>query len=179
MKLVLIFACGAVLGSLAGAAAMLVAFPFLFPPPPAADPLPLAAGQAVVQSAPKAAASLATPATFVFDETAPGRDSIHWANGTGRILDTGGGLVLRLDETFVAGPGPAFWVYLNTQAVGDRADFNADAGRIKLAPLRSFSGAQNYALPEGLDLDTVHTVTIWCERFGVYIGSAELVRADG
>lgn len=46
-----------------------------------------------------------------------------------------------------------------------------------MAPLRAFRGAQNYALPAGTDLPRVHTVTIWCETFGVYIGSAAIRQA--
>lgn len=45
---------------------------------------------------------------------------------------------------------------------------------MRLAKLKSFKGAQNYTLPAGIDLAKFHTVTIWCESFGTYIGSAVL-----
>ena len=110
------------------------------------------------------AASPAT-VTFTLDRNAPGRDPVHWANGSGTIITTAQGAVLRLNGDFEAGPGPNFWVYLNTRAVGDEAEFNADAGRVKIAPLKSFKGSQNFMLPEGLDPAQFHTVTIWCESF--------------
>lgn len=160
------FVLGGVLGALAGAAAMLIAFPFLFPPPAASDAAP----------APIDAAA-ATRTTFAFDLNAPGRDSVHWANGSGTIVATAQGPVLRLEADFEAGPGPNYWIYLNTRAVGEERDFDADAGRVRIAKLKSFKGAQNYALPPGVDPAQFHTVTIWCDSFGAYIGSAVLKRS--
>lgn len=162
----MVFVLGGVLGVIAGAGGMLVAFPFLFPPPVANDaaPTPLEAAAAAMIS-------------FTLDEAAPGRDPVHWANGTGAIVRTAQGAVLRLNADFEAGPGPNFWVYLNTRAVGEEKDFQADAGRVRIAPLKSFKGAQNFMLPEGLDPAKFHTVTIWCESFNAYIGSGVLKKS--
>jgi hypothetical protein len=157
------FVLGAVLGAGGGAAAMLIAFPFLFPPPVAADapPQPLAGAQA-------------QRIALTFDQNAPGRDPAHWANGTGQIVRTGQGWVLRFEGDFEAGPGPNFWIYLNTRGTGEEKDFLADTGRVKITPIKSFKGAQNFVLPANIDPTRFHTVTIWCESFGVYIGSAAL-----
>jgi hypothetical protein len=155
------FLMGGFVGFIAGAGGMLIAFPFLFPLPVVAETAPDAAN--VLQIG-----------TFKFDETAPGRDAVHWANGTGALYRTDGDVVLRFDETFEAGPGPNYWIYLNTTPVGEEAAFNADAGRVKIAPLKSFTGGQNFTVPAGLDIAKFHTVTIWCESFSVYIGSAAL-----
>ena len=150
-----------------GAGAMLIAFPFLFPPP-------------VLNEAAPVAAMLAGPEAgkqkleFEFDQKAPGRDFIHWANGSGALLRTKQGWVLRLEKNFEAGPGPNYWIYFNTRGTGEEKDFLADSARVKLAPLRAFKGAQNYPLPMGIDPEKFHTITIWCESFGVYIGSAVL-----
>ncbi len=155
-----VFVLGGLLGAAGGAGGMLIAFPFLFQPPVANDaaPKPMDAASPAMNS-------------FKFDESAPGRDPVHWANGTGAVIRTAQGAVLRLNGDFAAGPGPNFWVYLNTRTVGEEKDFKADAGRVKIAPLKSFKGAQNFVLPEGIDAAAFHTVTIWCESFGVYIGS--------
>jgi hypothetical protein len=68
-------------------------------------------------------------------------------------------------------------VYLNTVPVGQEDAFLADSGRLKLAPLKSFTGGQNYPLPPGVRIEDFHTVTVWCESFGVYIASAALAEA--
>lgn len=159
----LVFLIGLAGGAVAGAGAMLVAFPYLFPPPVADDPTPAV-------SLPDAFAST----LFRFDEKAPGRDRIHWANGSGRLVRSTQGWVVRFEADFEAGPGPNYWVYLNTVPVGEEKDFHADQGRLKIAPIRSFRGAQNFLLPDGVDPAKFHTVTVWCESFGAYIGSAVL-----
>lgn len=161
MRAVIGFVSGFVLGAIAGAGGMLVAFPFLFPPP------------VVSESAPSGV-SMGQRGTFKFDEAAPGRDAVHWANGTGGVYRDEARTLVRFDDTFKAGPGPNYWVYLNTVPVGEEADFNADAGRVRIAQLKSFSGGQNYSLPPDVDIATFHTVTIWCESFSAYIGSAAL-----
>lgn len=162
MRTILAFLAGAILGIVAGAGGMLIAFPFLFPPPVLSEAMP--------------AAAVAT-GTFEFDQNAPGRDRVHWANGSGQVLKAGAETVIRLEDNFEAGPGPNFWIYLNTAPVGEEADFKADAGRVKIAALKSFKGAQNYTLPAGLDISKFKTLTIWCESFGVYIGSAALPKS--
>jgi len=158
MRTAIAFLIGAVLGLVAGAGGMLIAFPFLFPLPVLAENAP---------SANKLGA-------FEFDQSAPGRDGVHWANGTGGVYREGDTTIIRFDESFEAGPGPNYWVYLNTVPVGDEAAFNADAGRVKIGPLKSFTGGQNFVVPPGTDIAAFHTVTIWCESFSVYIGSAVL-----
>ncbi len=161
----LTFVFGLVIGGGAGAGGMFVAFPFLFPPPVVAEEAPAVSTE-------EGAANLL--GTFRFDEMAEGRDLIHWANGTGGVFRDGPMTILRFDDGFEAGPGPNYWVYLNTVAVGEEEAFNADAGRLKLAPLKAFSGGQNYPLPPDVRIEDFHTVTVWCESFGVYIGSAPL-----
>lgn len=168
---------GGALGVAAGAGGMLAAFPYLFPPPAANDPpLPVATAADVTATRPAAAGDTgASPRrVFRFDERAPGRDPIHWADGTGLVARADGAWTLRLNPDFRAGPGPNFWLYLNTTAVGEERDFEADRRRVKLAPLRAFTGAQNYRLPAGLNPTAFHTLTVWCETFGVYIASGAL-----
>jgi len=161
MRTVITFAAGLVVGAIVGAGGMLIAFPFLFPPPVVSEQAP-------------SSAQASQLGTFQFDETAPGRDSVHWADGTGALYRSDGQSILRFDDTFEAGPGPNYWIYLNTVPVGEEKDFNADAGRVRIAQLKSFTGGQNYVLPPDLDLTKFHTVTVWCETFSVYIGSAAL-----
>jgi len=158
---------GSVGGLAVGAAVMLFAFPFLFPPPVLREPPP-SPDMLADQSAGRARME------FEFDQNAPGRDFLHWANGSGALIRTKQGWVLRFNQEFEAGPGPNYWIYFNKRVVGDEADFNADAARVKFTQLRSFKGGQNYSMPADIDPNAFHTITIWCESFGVYIGSAVL-----
>ena len=155
------FLLGGLLGTIAGAGGMLIVFPFIFPPPIVAEPAP--GGTATSRLG-----------TFRFDDKAPGRDFVHWADGTGAIYQADRTTVVRFDENFRAGPGPNYWIYLNTVPVGEEGAFNADGQRKKIAPLKSFTGGQNYVLPAGIDISKYRSLTIWCESFSVYIGSAPL-----
>lgn len=155
------FLLGGLLGTIAGAGGMLIVFPFIFPPPIVAEPAP-------------GGTTTSRLGTFRFDDKAPGRDFVHWADGTGAIYQADRTTVVRFDENFRAGPGPNYWIYLNTVPVGEESAFNADGQRKKIAPLKSFTGGQNYVLPAGIDISKYRSLTIWCESFSVYIGSAPL-----
>ena len=62
--------------------------------------------------------------TFRFDDNAPGRDTVHWADGTGALIPTRARAgCCAWTANFKAGPGPNFWIYLNTRGVGDEGDF--------------------------------------------------------
>ena len=161
------FLAGMVLGGLAGALAMVVAFPFLFPPEP------------VNESAHMFEICLPEPILkTAFREDAPGQDAAHWGRGSITVYDTEQEMVcVEFASDFEVGPGPNFWLYLNTVPdVPDEETFLADSGRIRVAKLKSFTGSQVY--PIDLELfSEARSITVWCESFDQYITSASL--ADG
>ena len=164
------FLIGIVLGLVSGAGCMLIAFPYLFPPAvinDSAPDMPLFDGRKAIE--------------FRFDESAPGRDRLHWANGTGRIIPAQSGYTLRLNADFAAAPGPDYHIYLVDRPVRDKAEFLSVANPVEVARLRAFTSGQNYSLPPELsgkpvDLTNAHSVVIWCKFFKAYIGSAALMR---
>ena len=155
---------GVLVGVLAGAGAMLVAFPFLFPPPAVNESVADMAGRDV-------AALLETR----FREGTAGQDAAHWGRGGVRTYRSDDGDVLiELQPDFEVGPGPNFWVYLNSRGgIDDEADFEADGDRQRIARLKSFTGSQVYRADAGA-FGAAGAVTIWCESFGQYIASADL-----
>lgn len=160
------FLFGVVVGAAVGGGGMLVAFPFIFPPAEVNETLQVARAEEVRLAA-----------TGRFAEDAPGQDAAHWGRGTLRLYDMPGDtLALEIQPDFKVGPGPNFWVYLNSvPGIVDIPSFKADAGRVKVAKLKSFSGSQVYEI-ERSDYESAESVTIWCETFGQYITSADLVR---
>lgn len=52
-----------------------------------------------------------------------------------------------------------------------------DGKHISLGKLKGNKGDQNYDLPADIDLATYTSVSIWCDRFDVSFGAAELKRA--
>lgn len=95
-------------------------------------------------------------------------DGDHPTSGDGITITDGTQTFLRF-ENFETDNGPDLNVYLrNSEDPDDYIDLGDLSGNI---------GDQNYELPEGIDLDRYDFVDIWCVRFGVSFGSAQLSAA--
>ena len=84
--------------------------------------------------------------------------------------------VLRLAD-FRTTNGPDLHVWLTDAPVIDGRDgwFVFDDGAyLELGKLKANNGNQNYAIPAGSDLSELTSVSIWCDRFNVSFGAAEL-----
>lgn len=104
----------------------------------------------------------------------------HQTTGRVRILElTDGTRVLRI-EGLSTSDGPDLKVWLSDQPVIDGVDgwgvFD-DGAYISLGDLKGNVGDQNYAIPDDIDLRDFGAVSIWCERFAVSFGAAELLPA--
>ncbi|MEV6397483.1 DM13 domain-containing protein [Streptomyces sp. NPDC051907] len=104
----------------------------------------------------------------------------HETTGSVKILALAdGSRVLRL-ENLETSNGPDLRVLITDAAVVDGKDgwhvFD-DGKHVRLGKLKGNKGDQNYALPAGLALDAYTSVSIWCDRFDVSFGAAELHRA--
>ena len=101
-------------------------------------------------------------------------DRSHPAEGTAEVLGDGTGQRFLRFEDFATDNGPDLNVYLST-AAPDAPAGEFDDDFIDLGDLKGNIGSQNYEIPEGTDLDRYSTVVIWCVRFGVVFGAAELM----
>ena len=151
-----IFLIGGILGTGFGVALGFFFFPFVFPPPPAAEQLTEADGSALV-------------ATGMFIH-ANASDPIHYGKGKVSVYQR----TVFLEADFEVGPGPAFHVYLVPASNIRDAAAVKDTMYIDLGGLRAFKGSQRYPIPAGVDLKNYQSVVIWCERFGVLISPADL-----
>lgn len=101
----------------------------------------------------------------------------HETQGTAKILELADGQrILRL-EGFRTSNGPDLKVWLTDSRVIDGTDgwFVFDDGKyVDLGPLKGNVGNQNYVIPSDVDLDQLRSVAIWCDRFNVSFGAAEL-----
>ncbi|MBT8227240.1 MAG: DM13 domain-containing protein [Dactylosporangium sp.] len=101
----------------------------------------------------------------------------HETTGTAQIValaDGGRQLVLR---DFATSNGPDLRVWLTDQAVvAGRAGWKVfdDGTWTELATLKGNRGDQVYDIPATVDLAEVQSVSIWCKRFAVSFGAAEL-----
>ena len=98
----------------------------------------------------------------------------HPAEGTAVVLTDGTQTFLRFDDDFATDNGPDLNVYLHTAAPDASVD-DLVGDFIDLGDLKGNLGAQNYVVPADVDLDRYSTVSVWCVRFRVVFGTAELM----
>lgn len=157
---ILIFILGGLLGTAFGFAVGIFVFPYLFPPPPAAERLTEADHS-----------PLKATGTFIHADPA---DPVHFGSGKVSVYEK----TVFLEQDFKVGPGPKYHVYLVPKAKIRSSSDVKGAPFVDLGRLRSFEGSQRYAIPAGLDLKQYASVVIWCEAFGVLISPADLMAVN-
>jgi hypothetical protein len=101
----------------------------------------------------------------------------HETTGTARILRLPDGQqILRL-EGFETSNGPALFVYLS-QNPADGEDGSFDDDYLDLGALKGNIGDQNYVIPAEIDPLGYTSVVVWCDRFSVSFGAADIVASD-
>jgi hypothetical protein len=104
----------------------------------------------------------------------------HETTGTVAVLRLAdGSRILRL-ENLDTSDGPDLKVWLSdAQVIPGRQGWHVfDDGKYRnLGNLKGNHGNQNYAIPGDVKLDAFRSVTIWCDRFNVSFGAAELKSA--
>jgi hypothetical protein len=151
-----IFVLGGVLGTGFGVALGFFLFPYVFPPPHAAEQLTEADSSKLV-------------ATGTFIHANPS-DPVHYGKGKVSVYAR----TVFLEPDFEVGPGPAFHVYLVPKASIRSSSDMKDVMFVDLGGLRAFKGSQRYPIPDGVELGKYQSVIIWCERFSVLISPADL-----
>ena len=152
----LIFVFGGVLGTGFGFALGILAFPYIFPPPPATEQLTEADRSPLV-------------ATGNFIHANPS-DPVHYGSGKVSVYEK----TVFLEADFEVGPGPKYHVYLVPKANIRQNSDVPDTMFVDLGQLRAFKGSQRYEIPAGVDLRKYQSVVIWCEAFSVLISPADL-----
>lgn len=92
----------------------------------------------------------------------------HETTGEAIVQTSGGQRFLRLEDLETSN-GPDVRVYLSA---GDADAYGKDF--VDLGGLKGNKGSQNYLIPNGTDLERYDTAVIWCRRFTVAFGAAEL-----
>jgi len=104
----------------------------------------------------------------------------HRTSGSARIVRTLDGHRQLELLALSTSDGPDLRVWLTDRPVVpglDGAYAFDDGAHHELGKLKGNRGNQVYPLPDDLDLSNVRSVTIWCARFAVSFGAAELSKA--
>ncbi|GCB43914.1 secreted protein [Streptomyces sp. NL15-2K] len=103
----------------------------------------------------------------------------HATSGTVKLVRLADGShVVRL-ENLDTSNGPDLRVWLTDAPVkqGQAGWHVFDDGKyVSLGKLKGNKGSQNYALPSDVNPSSYSSVSIWCDRFDVSFGAAELAR---
>ncbi|WP_328452862.1 DM13 domain-containing protein [Amycolatopsis sp. NBC_00438] len=101
----------------------------------------------------------------------------HQTTGTVRVLRAADGSFLLRLEDLATSSGPDVHVWLTDAPVRpgkDGWDVFDDGKYLDAGKLKGNKGNQNYSLPAGTDLAGYTSVSLWCDRFNVSFGAAEL-----
>ena len=110
---------------------------------------------------------------IIVEASGPFISRSHPTEGSAWVLGDGSGQRFLRLEDFRTDNGPDLNVYLSaTSPDAPASAFDDDF--VDLGDLKGNVGSQNYEIPVGLDLDHYSTVAIWCVRFGVVFGAADL-----
>ncbi len=102
-------------------------------------------------------------------------DRSHPSSGVAEILNDGSAQRFLRFEDFETDNGPDLFVYLTTaDATADASEFGREGEFVDLGVLKGNIGSQNYEIPEDVDIAEFNTVVIWCRRFAVAFGAADL-----
>jgi Electron transfer DM13 len=104
----------------------------------------------------------------------------HDTQGMVQIVTQAGHAFLKLDQSFkTSNQGPDLVVILhrspNILSSTKPPSYALKAGDyVVLAPLQKFSGVQQYAIPDSVDLADYQSAAIWCRKFNATFGAAKL-----
>lgn len=96
----------------------------------------------------------------------------HETTGMVKIVKVNEKNFIRLSN-FKTSNGPDVHLYLVNGSDPSQAAVKAN-GYLDLGSLKGNQGDQNYELPAGTDLSKYQAVSIWCARFSVAFGGANL-----
>ncbi|WP_455360247.1 DM13 domain-containing protein [Streptomyces sp. SYSU K21746] len=128
----------------------------------------------------KPGAATESPAATAPEELARGSfvSHDHPTSGTARTVRLADGAQVLRFEDLKTDEGPDVRVYLSTRSAQEAEDGLGD-GAVQLAHLKGNLGNQNYVVPAGTDLSDFKSAVIWCKRFSVSFGAADLVPVRG
>ncbi|MEP7021169.1 MAG: DM13 domain-containing protein [Pseudonocardiales bacterium] len=102
----------------------------------------------------------------------------HPTHGTVSVVrQPDGGLLLAIAHLDTSN-GPDVHVWLTDAPVRPGSDgwhLFDDGAHVSLGTLKGNVGNQVYRIPSGVDLSRLTSVSIWCDRFDVSFGAAQLV----
>ena len=90
------------------------------------------------------------------------------------VEQRGSQTVIVFSDDFRTRSGPDLKVFLSRNDVASSTGTNATANAVKLGVLKDNRGAQEYVLPEGVNIADFSSVLVHCEAFSKLWGGADI-----
>lgn len=95
-------------------------------------------------------------------------------NGNWSVIQRDGQTFIKLSDDFKTKNGPDLKIFLSPKSVSDVNGKNATTGSVNLGALTSNKGAQEYQVPDGINLADFNSVLVHCEAYSVLWGAGDL-----
>ena len=95
-------------------------------------------------------------------------------DGGWKIIQRDGQKLIVFDDDFRTRKGPDLKVYLSKLPIDTLRDSEVAESSVKISPLKSNKGAQEYTIPAGIELDEYSSVLVHCEKFSHLWGGGDL-----
>jgi len=121
-------------------------------------------------------AHAADPAVAMADKTQSGEftKTSFKIKGQWQIVRENGQTIFRVSEDFKTKNGPDLKLFISPKKVESVTGTTATTGAVRLGVLRSSKGAQDYLIPEGVDLSQFGSILIHCEAYSKLWGGANI-----
>ena len=103
------------------------------------------------------------------------RYKIH---GDWAVSSDNGQTIIAFDDDFKTKGGPALKVYLSPKPIETLTGQTALADSLYLGVLKSNEGAQQYRIPDDIDISQYSSLIIQCEAYSVLWGGFDLPSGD-
>ena len=94
--------------------------------------------------------------------------------GAWSIVERDNQKIIVFDNEFKTRKGPDLKVYLSTLPIETIRDSEVQDSSIKISPLKSNKGKQEYAIPDEVNLDEYSSVLVHCEAYSHLWGGGSL-----
>ena len=94
--------------------------------------------------------------------------------GEWSIEQKGDQQIILLSDQFKTKKGPDLKIFLSPKSIDSVTGANATDGAVLVSVLKSHKGAQEYVLPDGVDLNDFQAILIHCEAYSVLWGGTNI-----
>ena len=95
-------------------------------------------------------------------------------SGTWTLAEVDGKQVIRFNNDFKTKKGPDLKIFLSKKTVANLKKKPTFIAPVRLGPIDGIKGAQEYVVPDDINLDDFESILIHCEKFNILWGGFDI-----